>query len=217
MPLRELPKPSKVRAIWVHAIELYLRIIDGPASGLPVRIEKAKSELDSLDTPEAQAIAADLAHHQNPSEKSRLSWAAMSMPMLTTAAPVGQKQAILYCVAGAPPGIRLEGGQTSGVELSVEGATFGARIAQPTLPESKLLNLDDDATGSKAHIYRFDNVDALFAAIPSASGTASVRADGKTVGEGRPLDALLRFASQCKKLRQLPPLTDEDLRPKPLG
>jgi hypothetical protein len=200
--------------IWVRAVERYVGLLEGSAASLNERIKLAAAGLEKEGTPAAQAMAEDLKYHLTRTEPSSPVWVASSLPMVATAGQIGQTNTMLYCLPGTSPGIWTATKGPEQVELSTGGTIFAAQRQEPTKAEQKLLQLNAEGT-LPSSVYRFTNPAALLAALPGVGGTVQVKADGKALAEGRPLDALLRWASQCKKLQRLPALTEEDLRPKP--
>ena len=199
--------------LWVRAVERYVGLLDGPPEKLNDRIKTAVAELQAIDAPEAKAMAADLEYHLERQDRAG-TWSALASPLSANAGAYKQPGAILYCVAGAPPGIMFEGRAPLKAELLIDGRSFIAERAPPGAAEKTLLDPPTGKGDKSRSLYRFADVSALLAASRIGSTNAEIRADGKPVASGEPLDALLRFASHCEKLQRMPAPTEEDLRPK---
>ena len=199
--------------VWVHAVERYASLLEGPASTLNDRIEKSVRELAAIRTPEAQAIAGDLRYHLTRQRETGI-WNAFATPVSTNAGAYRQPGAMLYCLAGTGPGIIVQGQPASRAELIIDGMSFAAARASPSAAEKKVLDarawsLIDQPAPQARTVYRFADSPSVFAALRRASTTAEIRVDGNKIVSGHPLDALLRFASHCEKLLEIPTPTEQ--------
>lgn len=203
--------------VWVHAVERYATIQTGDPATIKQRIESETQQLRSVATPEAQAIAADLDYHLRRSDRSE-TWGNFSMPNFTAASVPGQTGAQLYCIAGTPPGVLLANAESpQPPRIMVDGVAYVATTTTPTPAEQAMLTppriLGDEPDKAKPlSIYRLNDSAAL-GALRTSVKNVSVEVDGKLTISGQPLDALLRWVSQCEKLQKLPAPTEQDLRP----
>ena len=198
--------------VWVHAVEKYVALQEGPSAQLDERVKAAIQELRTTHTVEAQAMAEDLDWYLSRTEKKGV-WGNFSTPMSTLAVIAGYSGVGLACFAGTAPVVLIEGKAPTSVQLVVNGASFQASRTSLSAFEKQLLAPDaavgkNDQTRS---LLRFENPTGLLAAAKSAVEPAEIKVDGKTHGTGRPLDALYRWASQCKKLQKLPVPTEKEM------
>lgn len=194
--------------VWVRAVERYVVLQAGDPVTIKQRIESEIQTLRSVATPEAQAIAADLQYYVHRGDRSG-TWGSMSMPTFTAAGVDGQKGAQLYCIAGTPPGIMIEASLSpEPPRILVDGVPH---LTMPTLPtpiEQTLLDTagnyaDETTIAQPPSLYRFSDPEAVDA-LSRAARDVRIDVGGKTIIQGQPLDALLRWASQCEKLQTLP-------------
>jgi hypothetical protein len=202
--------------IWVHAVERYATIQAGDPATIKQRIESEAQQLRSVATPEAQAIAADLDYHLRRSDRLG-TWGNFSMPNFTAASVPGQKGAQLYCIAGTPPGVMLASAPSpKPPRIIVDGVAYAATATTPTPAEQAMLTPkrilgDDSDKAEPLSIYRLSDQVAR-GALRTSVKNVSVEVDGKSIISGQPLDALLRWVSQCEKLQKLPAPTEEKPR-----
>ena len=201
---------------WVHAVEKYIAIQSGPVDQVVERIRSAIAELRGTQTVEAQAMAEDLAYHLSRGERANL-WSNFSTPMTTQAAVPGQQGVGLFCLAGTPPAIIVEGAAPTQVELVIGGKSFGTTPVPPSAIEGRLLNsrrggLSGENAKGASSLFRLSNMAGVFSEARTATGEVAIKADGKSRVTGRPLDALFRWAGQCAKLQQVAAPTLEDLQ-----
>lgn len=203
--------------VWVHAVERYVALQAGDPATAKQRIESEVQKLRLERTPEAQAIAADLDYYLRRGDRSG-TWGSFAMPTLTVAAVDGQTGAQFYCVAGTPPGVMLATNSTSQPpQILIDGARHVTTAAEPTPVERAMLNPPKRLPGEKSEnaqapsIYRLNASQTLAALRMATKDVAIETAGGRIVG-GPPLDALLRWVSQCDKLQTLPAPTERELR-----
>lgn len=213
---RSVETVEGVDDVWVRAVERYVALQAGPADGLDERINAAIRELESIPTAEAQAIVADLRYHLTRKDPENV-WSTVSLPVATMAGVRGQKGAALYCVTGTAPGVKVDGARSEVVELVADGTRLATKPAVAGPVEKKMLDSSTRTLSSgkdppPSSLYHFSDPTALVATLRSASRKVEITADGKPLIGGRPLDALLRWASHCEKLQRLPPPTEEQLR-----
>lgn len=202
--------------VWVQAVERYVALQSGDPSKTKERIEAEIQRLRPVATPEAQAIAADLEYHLLRGNRAG-TWGSFSMPTLTAASVPGQKGAQFNCVAGTPPSLMLVAAPSSNPpRIIIDGVAYPVMAAELTPVERAMIapprKLGDDTQKEEPRsLYRLAD-SASLGALRAAVKNVSVEVDAKPIISGLPLDALLRWASQCEKLQKLPAPTEDELR-----
>lgn len=202
--------------IWVRAVERFVELQKGPASNLNDRVEAEMARSDAIRTPQAQAIASELSWYLNRREPDS-AWTSVAMPTGTFASVHGKKGAGLHCAAGIPPGVIFDGPAAASLEIVVDGKSYSAELAKPNPIEDQMLHpkgltLDPKAARLNLSLYHIANPDKLWSALQTAAVEVRIDREGQQVVAGEPLDALFRWAGQCKKLQGLPAPTEEELR-----
>jgi hypothetical protein len=183
--------------IWVHAVERYVALQSGPSTGEKGRIQQEIDRLQAAPGAEAQAIADDLRYNLTRKDPEN-AWATFSSPVTSMSAVMGQRGASLYCIAGTVPGVMVPGPSASNLAIRVGPTTLALSPATLSAIEKSLISARSD---TPPNLFHFTDAKAALAVIRETSEQVAITAGGAILAGGRPLDALVRWASQCEKLQ----------------
>ncbi|GAA0727204.1 hypothetical protein [Sphingomonas japonica] len=176
--------------IWVHAVERYLTLADGPEATRRARIEAERARQAALGTIEGAAIAADLEGVLDPGRTLprdvARSFNAPTETALFLPAPEGDGVA-LVCTREKPPYLVWQGAPGARLTVAIGDAWFTAAPART----------DPSESGAAAVIAALHDPLGALGALRGATGTIAVRKGGQVVASGRAADVALRFAGRC--------------------